>query len=535
MTESTTQDKKPTKCLFLVSEKGKWGVNEHLKPYKPIYNGAGWFIEDKHRDIVLQISEKAGMRVLEWTLNEPFEDLRRQNKRGYLQEKSIKTRLAIDGLRATLGILEIDPQTLLQSEDRANLEQISDGKKLLEHIEEYNHLLEQIKFAEEEEKISKIEVKKQIQIISTDDRFKTHKEILEKYRGKKHLGLCVKTLDVFNGKMLGLRKLILLAAAPNVGKTALTIQLGKEVLLTEPDACLIYVSLEMDAEEIFTRMMLYHSGLDFDTYVLGSQQTNGENGYQNFFSQEELRKIDTATKIIEKIGDRLQIIDASTCSHFTADVIIKYIEELKSKTGCSRAIVIIDYLQVWPIPEGLRFTSDVEADKWRIGEVKKIRDALNKVNQDPVIVISEARKPSNKEDTWGGDLSDVMGSARGTYTPDAVLFLSPLQPAQLTKLWEEKVMPEINYKDDEHQSDKDKNLIGFLAHHGIAICSLKMPKGRDGMKKFNILLAFHFHKNKFEPIDWQSIMGLAMREKNKDKQPSPYSKDENGYEIICKL
>lgn len=350
------------------------------------------------------------------------------------------------------------------------------------------------------------------QIVSFSDRINSHSEMLKKYRGKKYLGLCVKTVEELNEKMLGLRKLILLAAAPNVGKTALTIQLAKEVLLTEPDACLVYVSLEMDAEEIFTRINLYLSELNFNTYVLGSQQAETEEGHQNFFSQEELRKIDLATKTIERIGNRLQIIDLKTYPNISSDAIIDYVDRLKKETKCNRAIVVIDYLQVLPMPSHIRFSSDVEADKWRIGEIKKIRDALNTHNQDPVIVISESRKPSSSGDEWGSDLSDVMGSARGTYTPDAVLLLNPLPDKQLGELWKKMGMPKVAFKQDVNDFENtkdDTNVKAFLAHHGIAICNLKMPKGRDGMKKFNILLAFHFHKNKFAPINWLDIRILA--------------------------
>ena len=62
-------------------------------------------------------------------------------------------------------------------------------------------------------------------------------------------------------------------------------------------------------------------------------------------------------------------------------------------------------------------------------------------------------------------------------------------------------MPEIDYTPDANDIEETKdgtNIKAFLAHHGIALCSLKMPKGRDGMKKFNILLAFHFLRNRFE-------------------------------------
>ena len=273
------------------------------------------------------------------------------------------------------------------------------------------------------------------------------------------------------------------------------------------------ISLEMTSDEIFTRMNLCLSGLDFDTFVLGKEQIENENGRQPLFSPEELRKIEDSTKRLEQIGDRLQIIDSATCPNLNSDAVITYIEKLKTQTNCNRVIVIIDYLQVWPIPLGLRFSSDIEADKWRIGEIKKIRDAVNKTNQDPVIVISESRKPSSSDEAWGGDLSDVMGSARGTYTPDAVLLLAALQPAQLKKLWVDMKMPQITYKEDANEPEDQKdssNIKGFLARHGIAICSLKMPKARDGMKKFNTLLAFHFYKNRFAPINWLDIRMLAL-------------------------
>jgi phage/plasmid primase-like uncharacterized protein len=360
-----------------------------------------------------------------------------------------------------------------------------------------------------EEKQSKATEKtNKIPIVPIAERIKLHSQAIAKHRGKELLGLRVKTIREFNEKMLGLRKLILLAAGPNVGKTALTTQLAIEVLQTEPNACLLYVSLEMNEEEIFTRTNLYLSGLSFNNYVLGSQRIDNEDGIQAFFKKEELTKMENATKTLEEIGNRFQIIDASTCPNINADIVIEYVERLKKETNCNRAIVVIDYLQVWPTQENFR--TDIEADKWRIGQIKKIRDAMNKENQDPVIVISEARKPSGNEDTWGGDLSDVMGSARGTYTPDAVLLLLPIQPKQLVKLWNDMKMPKVEYEDDNTDTKEEGARIkNFLAHHGIAICNLSMPKGRDGMQRFNIPLAFHFHKNKFTPLDWLEMRILA--------------------------
>ena len=408
-------------------------LQDRFNQLEGFYNGIGYVFPTKVEPELRQLLSPLNARILRMPLGEgqSFNSLRQSFKSAFFRDKLLEKEHELFLLRTQLGLDELTEESI----EASNIQDYR-KKELIEALHECEKLKKSVLWAEGMEKALSANGNT-LPIVPIGDRIKSHNETMKKYRGKKYLGLCVSTISEFNDKMLGLRKLILLAAAPNVGKTALTIQLAKEVLLKEPDACLVYVSLEMDAEEIFTRMNLYLSGLNFDTYVLGSQQTEGGNEYHNLFSQDELGKIDHAAKVIEKIGDRLQIIDAASCAVFNAETIIKYVERLKSKTGCHRAIVVIDYLQVWPAPPGT-FTSDLEGDKWRIGEIKKIRDALNTVNQDPVIVISEARKPSDSSNAWAGDLADVMGSARGTYTPDAVLLLNPLSVKQLDELWKSK-------------------------------------------------------------------------------------------------
>lgn len=483
-------------------------LQDRFNQLEGFYNGIGYVFPTKVESELRQLLSPLNARILRMPLSEgqSFNSLRLSFKSAFFRDKLMEKEIELLQLKTHLGLDELTEESI----EASNIQDYR-KKELIEALHECEKLKKSAVWAEGMEKALSNNGNI-LPIVPICDRIKSHNELLNLYRGKKYLGLRVNTIKEFNEKLKGLRKLILLAAAPNVGKTALTVQLAQEVLSVEEDACLVYISLEMTSDEIFTRMNLCLSELDFDTFVLGKEQTENEEGRQPLFSIEELRKIEEATKRIEKIGDRLQIIDSSTCPMINSDAVINYIERLKKQTNCSRAIVIIDYLQVWPIPQGLRFSSDIEADKWRIGEIKKIRDAVNKTNQDPVIVISESRKPSSGDDAWGGDLSDVMGSARGTYTPDAVLLLSALQPTQLKKLWEQMKMPPINYKEDGNEPDDPKdpsNIKGFLARHGIAICNLKMPKARDGMKKFNTLLAFHFHKNKFAPINWLEIRMLA--------------------------
>jgi replicative DNA helicase len=493
-------------------------LQDRFNQLEGFYNGIGYVFPKKVEAELRQLLSPLNARILKMPLGDgqSFNSLKLSFKSAFFRDKLMEKELELFQIKVQLGLEELTEASIETSS-------IQDYRKkeIVEALHECEKLKKSALWADGMEKALSVNGKTP-QIVSINDRIKSHNELLNLYRGKKYLGLRVKTIEEFNEKLKGLRKLILLAAAPNVGKTALTVQLAQEVLDIEDDACLVYISLEMTSDEIFTRMNLCLSGLDFDTFVLGKEQIENENGRQPLFSPEELRKIEDSTKRLEQIGDRLQIIDSAACDNINSDSVINYIENLKTKTVCKRVIVIIDYLQVWPIPLGLRFSSDIEADKWRIGEIKKIRDAVNKTNQDPVIVISESRKPSSPDEAWGGELSDVMGSARGTYTPDAVLLLCALNSAQLKKLWVDMKMPQITYKEDANEPEDQKdpsNIKGFLAHHGIAICSLKMGKARDGMQKFNIMLAFHFHKNRFAPINWVDIRILALRfEKKANKK-----------------
>jgi len=382
-------------------------------------------------------------------------------------------------------------------------------KAALENQESATRLIEKLGF-----QLKSLESRqgKKIPLIDTTERLKREDEFLQTYRGQKYLGLRVKTIEEFNENFLGLRGLMLLAAAPNVGKTALTVQTALEVLKMEKNACLAYFSLEMTEEQIFRRMILHLSGLNFRTFVFGSQpqQIIDNNGCPAFFKLEEIQAIREAEKTLKEFGNRLQILDQTTCPYIDAKTVVNFIETLKQKTNCSRAVVIIDYLQVWPISPNMRFPSENEADKWRIGEMKKIRDAMN---NDPIIVISEARKPSGKEELWGGDLSDVMGAARGTYTPDVVMLLSQLKPKILSTIWEKHNLPKIKTEEDVECLDnieKDGlSIKNFLSKQGISICKLEVPKARDGMQKFSTLLEFHFNKNLFRKINWEEIREIA--------------------------
>jgi hypothetical protein len=177
-----------------------------------------------------------------------------------------------------------------------------------------------------------------------------------------------------------------------------------------------------------------------------------------------------------------------------AEAILAAVANLKSATGASRAFVLIDYLQVWPIPEEMsrNIRSDLEADKWRIGEMKRLRDALD---SDPILVISEARKPqqSTKATAWGGDLADVMGSARACYTPDMVFIFRPFTDTELAEACKLRKGKEKKADPKEVAQARER-----LRQKGLSYNKLIIAKGRDGVTKGDLDLTFHYRQARFD-------------------------------------
>ncbi len=286
----------------------------------------------------------------------------------------------------------------------------------------------------------------------------------------------------------GLRGLILLAAAPNVGKTTLAIQLGLDAVLHNPDAAFLFVSLEMSRRDMLTRMKSRLSELTWETLVFGSGRVDQQLHDGAYFTQDELSRLAHANAILRDIGKRIRILDDKNFPEPTLEKVLAQIEGLKATTGATRVFVLVDYLQVWPVSDASgKIRSDMDADKWRIGQMKALQGAIG---SDPVLVISEARKPSEKDAAWGGGLADVMGSARGTYTPDMVLLLRPWSDAELAS-----IEGAIEAKDVKQVAAEVRATHAGL---GYALQRLSIVKGRDGTTRGDIELQFFFGRSAFE-------------------------------------
>jgi replicative DNA helicase len=307
------------------------------------------------------------------------------------------------------------------------------------------------------------------------------------YQGKEFMGLPQRTLPKLDDLLSGLRKFIVLAAAPNVGKTAMSIQLVVDVIQKNDDACAIFMSLEMSRNDIMDRIRCYLASITWKQLYFGKLNSNDK----GFYTREEQKQLDESKKILQTIGNRILILDDKCCKDISALTIKTKIEQLKKKSRCEKAIVVIDYLQVFPVSETelLKLRTENDIDRHRISQIIMLRDILQ---DDPLIVIAEARKPSGAEKAWGVSMADILGSSRTAYACDAGMLLNQMSDDELSK--------ELGISKDNCSDVRDQ-----LKQKGQTIVKLTIDKARDGMQKGNILIMFHFLQNKFEEVSWMDI------------------------------
>lgn len=334
-------------------------------------------------------------------------------------------------------------------------------------------------------------------ILTVAEELETHDAYLDRWRGHEFMGLPQRTLPGLDRATLGLRGLMLLAAAPNAGKTALAVQLGLDVAHANPDACFLFVSLEMKREEILTRIRCKLSQMDWKTLVFGSQR-GGD--VETSYAAAELEHLRAGRQHLQALAPRLCILDEKNFPQPTAEKVLAQLDNLKRRTGCSRAFLLVDYLQVWPIPDGVRLRSELDEDKWRIGQMKTLRD---QTGDDAVLVVSELRKPQGSNDPeWrGGSLAHIMGSARGAYTPDMVFLFNRYGEQELRDAARRAPGCPVNPE----ELREGERLLDTLAEEGISPMRLEIAKGRDGVLRRTFDLTFWYRQARFEEgLAWEA-------------------------------
>ena len=205
-------------------------------------------------------------------------------------------------------------------------------------------------------------------------------------------------LDVLTNGFHG-AEMIVLAARPSMGKTALALNIAESAVLNKNPVPTLFFSLEMSAEQLAMRMICSHGRVNMTKLRAGYLRDRG--------TQERLAKQE---EVFKKVP--LWIDESSNLT----------ILEMRSKARRLHAqqalgLVIIDYLQL------LTGTDPKLPREQQIAEISRGVKGMAKELNVPVIVLSQLNRESEKEHRQPR-LSDLRESGSIEQDADLVLLLS---------------------------------------------------------------------------------------------------------------
>ena len=232
-----------------------------------------------------------------------------------------------------------------------------------------------------------------------EEEWDEHETRLDHYRDKTMIGL--KTgLPELDKRTLGLRGLFVIGAKPGAGKTTLAavqVAIGVCRNFADNDCVVIVLCLDMDRYDLYRRIHCNLGDIEWVPLMFGSPKGTREPG--SMFSKAHKKCLKRAKERIkdEEIGKRLTIPDRTVLGDdVTVHRLTSIIQEQKAKAEAKRVLLIVDYLQLIPVPEEVAGSGDLAADKYRIRLVQQVIEN-SRTKDDPLgdtaLVISEARKP----------------------------------------------------------------------------------------------------------------------------------------------
>lgn len=234
-------------------------------------------------------------------------------------------------------------------------------------------------------------------------------------------GLPTGFIDLDN-KLSGLQKsdLILLAARPSMGKTALMVNIATNAALKEKASVAVF-SLEMSRQQLSQRMIASTSHVDLMKIISGD------------ISEEEWVRIIEAMHHLSKMN--MEIDDTAGISPLEIKAKCR---RMKAEKGLD--LVVIDYLQL------MEMGGRTENRQQEISAISRALKGLAKELDVPVIALSQlSRAPETRQD-HRPILSDLRESGAIEQDADVVMFL---------------------YRDEYYHEDSDKVNIGevIIAKH----------------------------------------------------------------------
>jgi replicative DNA helicase len=225
-------------------------------------------------------------------------------------------------------------------------------------------------------------------------------ETLEENQGNKSLVTGVPMgFGLLDNLTSGLQKsdLIILAARPSMGKTALALNIARNAAVDSSIPVAIF-SLEMSKEQLSLRMLCSEARLD-------SSRLRG-----GFFSMDDWRRLTDAAGILSEAP--IYIDDSPSLSAMEIRA-----KARRLKMDKNIGLVIIDYLQL------MKARGTAERRDLEISEISRSLKALAKELEIPVLAISQLNRMLEQRNDKRPRLSDLRESGALEQDADVVAFI----------------------------------------------------------------------------------------------------------------
>jgi replicative DNA helicase len=196
--------------------------------------------------------------------------------------------------------------------------------------------------------------------------------------------------------------LIILAARPSVGKTALALNLARNAALSSKKTAVGFFSLEMSASQLTERLISAEAEIYLDQIKSGR------------LDEEQMKNL--YTKGIQRLADAPIFIDDTGALNIYE--LRSKVRTLKSKQNVG--LIIIDYLQLM---SGVRENSNTNREQ-EISKISRDLKALAKELVIPIIALSQlSRETEKRKGEKTPQLSDLRESGAIEQDADVVMFL----------------------------------------------------------------------------------------------------------------
>lgn len=201
----------------------------------------------------------------------------------------------------------------------------------------------------------------------------------------------------------GLPDVTVLGGRPGTGKSTLAQNIALSMLASDEQLAVLVLTVDMDPK-VWNRRLVSQC-LNEALSVIQARPLSESYERLTEGDQGLLARIRVCTFSLHKFPTATDVANEAI-RHMDVD--------------CKRCLVIVDYLQVIPLPEGV---SDANGDQYRMNFLRELSSRIRvggSAEGAAVLAISEIRKDGHDSPT----LEDLLGSARLGYAADAVVVLS---------------------------------------------------------------------------------------------------------------